>query len=194
MTAEAYPLHWPEGVARTGKPLRARFDDVPRGRAVEELIAEINLAGGRYPVVSTNLRLRRDGMPYASDRPPGDKGVAVYFERKGRQLVYACDRWDKIEHNMRAITKTIAAVRGIDRWGASDAMERAFAAFEALPPPAPTDAGWWSVLGVARGASRADIEQAYRDLAKRNHPDHGGSPDVMAKINAAREQGLATVH
>lgn len=109
-------------------------------------------------------------------------------------MVFACDQYDAPHKNMRAIGKTIEAIRGIERWGSSDMMERAFSAFEALPPPASDDAGWWSVLGVTRSASRSDIEQAYRDLAKRHHPDHGGSPDAMAKLNAAREQGLATVH
>lgn len=193
MTAEAYPLHWPVGVPRTRMPERARFGEVTRARAIEELTWEIERARGRYIVISTNIRLRRDGRPYASDRPPEDKGVAVYFERKGKQLVYACDRWDRIEHNMRSITKTIEAVRGIERWGASDMVERAFAAFEALPPPSEPDA-WWAVLNVDRSASADEIERAFRREAKLHHPDHGGDPVVMAQINAAREQGLATRH
>jgi hypothetical protein len=193
MTAEAYPLHWPEGVSRTRSPERARFGDVTRGRAIQELTWEIERAGGRYVVISTNIRLRQDGLPYASDRAPDDKGVAVYFERKGRQLVYACDRWDRVEHNMRAIQKTIEAVRGIDRWGASDMVERAFAAFEALPPPSEPDA-WWAVLNVARSASAAEIEAAFKREAKRHHPDHGGDPAMMQKINRARQEGLATRH
>jgi DnaJ-class molecular chaperone len=94
---------------------------------------------------------------------------------------------------MRAIQKTIEAVRGIDRWGASDMVERAFAAFEALPPPSEPDA-WWAVLNVARSASAAEIEAAFKREAKRHHPDHGGDPAMMQKINRARQEGLATRH
>lgn len=112
---------------------------------------------GRLPVISTNIELRIDGLPYSRQRPISDHGVAVYFTRNGRQMVFACDRWDKIEHNMRAITKTIEAMRGIERWGSSDLMERAFAGFEALPAPDP----WWKALGLSHpNATRTEIAEA----------------------------------
>jgi hypothetical protein len=44
------------------------------------LLNEIKLLGGRLPVISTNVRLRRDGLPYANDHVPDDKGAAVYFQ------------------------------------------------------------------------------------------------------------------
>ena len=129
---EAYPLSWPVGVPRTRHPAQSAFGEVTIHRATQELLWEIERMGGRLPVVSTNLELRNDGLPYSKQRPIADHGVAVYFTRKGHQMVFACDRWNRIEHNMRAITKTIEAMRGIERWGSSDLMERAFAGFEAL--------------------------------------------------------------
>ncbi len=42
------------------------------------------------------------------------------------------------------------------------------------------------ILGVANGASREEIEAAYRAEMKRNHPDAGGSTWFAAKINEAR--------
>ncbi len=45
----------------------------------------------------------------------------------------------------------------------------------------------WELLGVARGATPAAIRTAYRKLARDNHPDHGGSTERMAAINAAYE-------
>ena len=42
------------------------------------------------------------------------------------------------------------------------------------------------VLGVGPGASDEEIEAAYRTAMKRNHPDHGGSGWLAAKINEAR--------
>lgn len=144
---------------------------------------------GKLPVISTNLEVRGDGLPYSRQRPITDHGVAVYFTRKGHQMVFACDRWDRIEHNMRAITKTIEAMRGIERWGSSDLMERAFAGFEALPAPDP----WWRVLGLAHpNPTRSEIVIAYRKASQSAHPDRpGGSHDKMAALNAARDEGLA---
>ena len=185
----AYPLAWPQGWPRTTRPQRARFD-ATFDTARRELQVEIQRLGGRYVVISTNLPLRRDGLPLASAKPEGgDTGIAVYFERNGKQMVFACDRWDRIADNCRAITKTIDAMRGIERWGASDMMERAFSAFEALPPPK----SHWAVLGVARGSSAGEIEAAYRAKAKLAHPDAGGSTEAMAELNAARAAALKEI-
>lgn len=145
---EAYPLSWPAGWPRSKYPQSARFD-TSFTSARDGLFREIKLLGGTHVVLSSNLSLRRDGIPLAGQRQPSDKGVAVYFYRRGKQMAFACDRWNKIEDNIRAVAKTIEAVRGIDRWGASEMMERAFTAFEALPSPR-KHAGTFSVCGVAR--------------------------------------------
>src|SRR5690606_15253619 len=89
-----------------------------------------------------------------------------------------------------AIGKTIEALRGIARWGMGDMMERAFQGFEALPDPEQ----WWHTLGYLSPAdvvSAEDIETRYRKLAAQRHPDRGGSDEVMAKLNRARERAYA---
>jgi hypothetical protein len=43
----------------------------------------------------------------------------------------------------------------------------------------------YDVLGVAVGASRADIHRAYLALARRHHPDAGGDPAMMQRVNQA---------
>jgi hypothetical protein len=43
-----------------------------------------------------------------------------------------------------------------------------------------------SMLGVAPGAARGEIDAAYRRLMKRVHPDQGGAPGLAAQLNAAR--------
>lgn len=186
--ADAYPLHWPHGWPRTRSPQSSRFDVSSFAVVRDNLFREIKLLGGTYIVLSTNIPLRRDGLPYSGMRQPDDKGVAVYFQRRGRSMVFACDRWNKIEDNIRAVEKTIEAVRGIDRWGASEMMERAVQAFEALPPPQ----SCWEILGLRPGASSDDVTRAYRDKARKAHPDAGGSNAAMAELNRARDEALAS--
>lgn len=199
MTTEAYPLAWPPGRTRTERWRRERAKfDVTFSRARDNIIAEVSRLAGRYPdpqiVISTNIALRRDGLPLAGQRQPEDPGVAVYFLYKKRQMSFACDRWGKIEHNMQAIAKTIEALRGIARWGTGDMLEAAFTGFTALPPPSgPSSHGgkrhWRDVFGTAV-QNRAQLQDVYRRLASAHHPDRGGDPAKMAELNAAREEAL----
>lgn len=181
--AEAYPLHWPAGWPRTRSPQTSKFEPGSFAVARDTLFKEIKMLGGQHVVLSTNVPLRPDGIPYANRAQPTDRGVAVYFLRRGKQMAFACDRWSKIEDNMRAIQKTIDAIRGIERWGASEMMERAFQAFEALPAPQ----SCWDILGVKPGASRDAVDAAYRDKARAAHPDAGGSTEEMSRLNRARD-------
>lgn len=196
MSVEAYPLQWPTGRPRTHSYQRERAKfDVSFARARDNIINEVKLlAGGRWgpdplTVISTNVALRRDGLPLASQRAPDDAGVAVYFVYKKRQMSFACDRWDKIEHNMQAIAKTIEALRGIARWGTGDMLEAAFTGFTALPAPGAVRE-WWEVLGVSRHASSDEILAAYRRLRSEHHPDKGGNAARFNEVEQAYRKAM----
>jgi hypothetical protein len=53
----------------------------------------------------------------------------------------------------------------------------------------PTEA--YQILGLAPGASQADIQSAYRRLIQRLHPDQGGTAYLAAQLNRARDLLLA---
>jgi len=181
---QAFPLHWPDGWPRTDASRRKDGPfKVPPTQAREEMMIELQRLGARDIVVSTDQPLNRDGSVSMARRSITDPGVAVYFKRKGLDLVLACDQYAMLHDNMRAIGKTAEAMRGIERWGASDLLDRAFTGFVSLPAPEQ----WWQVLGVSREATRAEIDAAYRRLARDAHPDHGGTDADMARLNAARD-------
>lgn len=180
---EAFPLAWPEHRPRTPswKRQRSKFG-TGFGMAVREVIGELRRLGARNAVVSTNVPLRRDGLPLASAKRVDDVGAAVYFTYRDKQMCFACDRWDKIEDNIYAIAKTIAAMRGIARWGTGDMLAAAFDGFTALPPPS---ADWRTILGA--DVTTLDAAEArYRALARQRHPDApGGSTEAMTALNDA---------
>ena len=196
MSETAFPLQWPFGRPRTSewKRERAAFE-ATFARARDEIVAEVARLtnqslryGGPNVVISTNVPLRRDGLPLAGQKVPSDPGVAVYFKHNKKAMSFACDRWNRVEDNMRAIVKTIEALRGIARWGTGDMLEAAFTGFVALPAPK----HWAEILGVPRDARREDVKVAYRRLASQHHPDRpGGSHERMAELNAAQDAALA---
>lgn len=189
MTIDAHPLTWPEGWPRCPSYKResSRYE-VTFLKARDHLVRQIELAGGRDIVISTNVPLRRDGLPLANMAEPKDPGVAAYWtDRKKKPRVIACDHWRKVRDNLRAVGLTVEALRSIERAGATELLERAFSGFAALPPPA----GHWEVLGLQRGASRSAVTARYHELAGRHHPDRGGSNAEMARINDAYRQAIA---
>lgn len=196
MSAEAYPLQWPDGWPRhkgareNDNRFRGpayRWDRVYRG-----LVSELARIGGKNIVVSTNQPIRRDGAPYAQERIISDVGVAVYFMRGKQSLVMAQDRFYTIIGNMRSLAMAVEGLRQMERHGGAVMMERAFSGFTALPPPgAEYEPGWWDILRIPRGSSREQIVQAFRALAREHHPDLGGDPAEFAKIAAARDEALS---
>jgi hypothetical protein len=82
----------------------------------------------------------------------------------------------------------------LDRYAESDWRERLQADQHSQSPAnsaAMTPAEAYQILGLLPGASRADIQSAYRRLLQRLHPDQGGTAYLAAQLNRARDLLLA---
>jgi hypothetical protein len=192
---EAYPLCWPDGWPRkeSYQRMSSRYE-VDFATARDHLANELRLARARDVVVSTNVPTRRDGLPYANMPQPVDPGVAVYWTAIGKggktePRVIACDVWRTVRENLRAVGLAVEAIRSLERTGATEILERAYAGFARLP----ASSDHWAVLGLLRGTPRDAIDARYRSLARAHHPDRGGDPAVMAAINAAYHRASSEV-
>jgi hypothetical protein len=207
MKRSSYPLQWPDRWPRT-KPAdrrRSNFGDRGQGQlspyeTAKELIHEFKLLGARDVVITTLLPTRHDGLPYSDGRSE-DPGVAVWCRLGNQERVFPCDAWRTHGENMRAIAKSIEALRGLARWGMAGAVERATYGFAALPPgdgepPAPTKPHWRDVFGVAGLALAPEdllavVKARHRKLIAEAHPDAGGDVDRAAELNVALDDATA---
>lgn len=144
--------------------------------------------GGQNVVLSSNASLGEEN--------PKDTGVVAYFDwnedrskhpPKLIKMAIPCDRWLKLAHNVQAIALTVEAMRGMDRWGAKHMIKAMFNGFKALPAPADS-MPWYNVLGLSPGATAFEINEAYRNLAKKTHPDAGGEHEEFLRIKQAYDQ------
>jgi len=172
-SVEAFPLAWPQGFKRSTKKKDSCFK-CTLAQARDGVLNEIGRLKGTNAIISSNVPLKKDGNMYASLKTiDGDEGVAVYFTWKGDEYVLACDSYYTIRENLRAIEKSIEAIRGLDRWGVSDILSRAFTGFKALPAASPVniERDWWEVLGCYPDSTQVMITACYNLLVKKYHPD-----------------------
>jgi hypothetical protein len=193
MSEEAYPLQWQEGWPRTPEwkreadiRFRGHVYGLAPGRVRDQLVSELERLGAKNVVISTNVALRQDGLPYANQKAVSDPGVAVYFTLNKRSLAMARDRFKTVVGNMRSLTLAVEAMRQLERHGGSTMVERAFSGFVALAPPS-WKKPWREVFGV-KPDWRGDITALYREKARNRHPDAGGSDSLMAELNVAFEE------
>ncbi len=183
-----YPLAWPFGWERTSPSLRKRsqFGHHSIISSAKSLENEIRLMRGRNMIISSNLRVRNDGLPYSNQRTPDDVGVAVYFDWKNKPIVFATDKYRTVEDNLWAIVKHLEALRGQERWGVGS-LDQAFAGYAALPDP--NERKWWEVMGVSMNATSEEVDRSYIELAKQYHPDKpGGNHEMFLLLQDAYQK------
>jgi len=176
--ADAYPLAWPTGWNRTQYPQHARFGDHSIAYASYVLMEELRKLGATNIVLSSNVALKKDGMPYSGRKPPEDRGVAVYFTLFNEQQCIPCDKWIKVEHNIWAIAKSIEALRGLERWGAKEMVKASFRGFAALPEKASES----KTSYFSDCKTKEEVTERYRLLAKEYHPDNEGDPEKFIDL------------
>ncbi|WP_181069104.1 J domain-containing protein [Rathayibacter sp. AY1C5] len=190
---EAYPLQWPASWPRTKSPQTAKFK-TPFSYARDQLLNELRMLGARNVVISSNMMTRQDGLLYAKQRMPDDRGVAVYFDLDGESQCIPCDKWTHVDDNLQAIRLTVEALRGLDRWGAKEMVKAAFRGFKSLPASAivtPYQSRlWYEVLEVQPSAGADVVRAAYRRKLLANHPDQGGDVALFHEVQKAfKESG-----
>lgn len=122
--------------------------------------------------------------------------VTVIWWRKDRRFELRMARQDRAVDNLLVLQLVIEALRLNDKRGIAETLAEAYRQeYPALPAPGgvhvtqaeATAATPYQRLSVLRSAPIEVCEAAYRALAKKAHPDAGGSVSEMAQLTAAIE-------
>ena len=186
-TAMAFAGRWGLGLVMVA----AGFSAVAAGR-----IGPIDLGGGRRSPGSSSV-VRSAFLEMRLDH---DSGAMTGRVLRGAEAGRDLDDLDeaallKLLEEIAGDADSAALLEGyLDRrmpgWREhvqGDAAGRASGPADASPM---TDEQAYEILGLAPGASEAEIRAAHRRLMKRVHPDQGGSTFLAAKINQAKDRLL----
>jgi hypothetical protein len=196
--AFANPLNWPIGWPRTENPTWPTFKASAQ-LTLSDLEKVFDALGAENPVITTNQPTRLDGgLRTAAGTTPQDTGVAVYFNRNGKEVCIPCDKFNTVYGNLRAIGLTLEYLKRMERYGTSEMVDAAFRGFTALPESIIMGAGqsraWYEVLQVSQNADPEIIKVAWKKLVGKYHPDNQvtGDPVKFDEVQRAfKESGAA---
>ncbi len=203
------PLQWPRHIARRravdrkSSKFSKKVGHTSRAwtaaEARDAVLYELDRMEATHVTISTDLPLAtRGGFMREQKDNVDDVGAAVWFKDwRGRPFVIACDTYTRIACNLRAIASTLEYLRGIERHGSSQLLERAFEGFTALPPAREAHGPWREILGMPSvrepwmdaADELALAEKRYRDLRPKLHPDKPGvDAEAGVALNLAIER------
>jgi hypothetical protein len=193
-SATAHPLAWPHGIPRTEASRRGASQfKTALPNALKNVTNSLRRFGDATGKPVTSVVLSSNVSLGISN--PADPGVAAWFVWDGKERCIAVDRYSRVEHNLQAIHAILEARVTEARHGGLRIVQQTFTGFVALPSPimagGKTPAQLLGLDGKAI-TSRQQVMSAHRDMARKAHPDvAGGSEQVMADLNAARDTLLA---
>ena len=196
LNATFRPLdHWP------GPRTNSRRDATFRAsytKTLDELEYELQKLGARDIVIQveklTRADIRNDGWPRSGTwvNGYGGPGVVLSFECSKGSISMPCDRFGDWQDNIRAIAKSLEALRMVDRYGVTKGNEqyRGWAQIEA-----PTNGHKMTrreaieIIALASGADSAALSDHWETLGeamikrakKLMHPDGADQLDENAK-------------
>ena len=123
--------------------------------------------------------------PSASRWPTEEqRRVTLHYSKDGAEVILQMTKQSRAVDNLRVLYLAVEAMRMNDVRGIADTLREAYLQLPA--PPKTRDP--YEVLGVRPDSPVEVLEAAYRALAKKLHPDAGGSEAGMKDLNEAMER------
>jgi hypothetical protein len=189
--------------ARPVTPYRERSPfSAPWSSTIELLDRELYHLGRGHRNAPSVLQIalreqdfRLDGMPRAN-AVPSHPGVILNVESVKGPLSFPCDKFDRWQHNLRAIALGLEALRKVDRYGITPGDEQ-YVGWKALPQggsrsefTADTAEAFIRGIcdGLGDGLDLGTLPQVYRRARAATHPDrNNGDHTQWKQVEAAAD-------
>lgn len=120
-------------------------------------------------------------LPYANQ---GTREAEVVFILRGMKMRVRIDAWDTFAVNLKCAALNIRDMRLAEARGSLEAMRETFLG---LPAPA-RERDPYEILQIRPDASAEMVDAAYKTLAKKLHPDAGGTDAQFKELQAAYDK------
>lgn len=181
----------PNNSRRRG-PFRAAYND-----RLGLLKTELRHLGATGVLIQAFLRpdqIRNDGWPRSGATPFAPGVIVTFQDRQGESLSFPCDTYERFEDNLYAIALSLESLRAVDRYGVTQRQEQ-YQGWKRLEAPTQErvrDRSWalshLAALAQTTPGALSDphmIDLAYRQAAKRTHPDSGGNVEAFQLLQDA---------
>lgn len=194
---------WPGEPTRFPQPSRFK---AKWSQTLDLLEFELNHLRAKNIIIEgyfTFGQIRNDGWPKSTARP-SKPGVVLSFDLgkpgKTGRMVMPCDRFNDWEANLRAIALTLEHLRAVERYGVTTERAEQYTGWLKLPAASSEDeahqlakelailAGTDLVHVNTIATNRDAFDRAWREAARRTHPDTGGDAEQFKKVIAARDR------
>lgn len=189
---------WPGD--RTRSPIRSNFSAsfADTCRLLERELLHLRAKHVLVQIDCNDSEITVDGQMRAKCRLRS-QGIILTFESKFGPLQYPCDRFNDWRDNLRAIAKSLEALRTVDRYGVTMRAEQ-YRGWKKLTlrgddefanaDEAAAFLARHAVPGTTAVMLMSDLDLCrtyYKKAAVTNHPDRGGDPGLFSRITAAWE-------
>lgn len=122
-----YPLKWPDNIPPRLKQIRSGFRNrMSILQAIAELESALKKYGASGATLYTNMKFDSVGEPLPLKGKPVGAGVSLTFISNNNQVVMACDKYDRIADNIRAMAETIFSYYKIKNYGTKFHVSRPY--------------------------------------------------------------------
>ncbi|RQG89345.1 J domain-containing protein [Natrarchaeobius chitinivorans] len=182
-------IDWPAEIERTpeGERTRNKNFKASLGSTTIDLSTEMGrLEPDNWRASIGNQHTKSNGLPRHNAKPD-DPGFVLRWTKDGEQYAVACDAYDRLRDNVRAVYLWVreTRLRG-NRPVRTAESEFAAARLPSADDVAATDQPH-EVLDVDPDATESEVRNAFRERAKHSHPDLGGSVAEFKRITGAKE-------